>query len=78
MSWIDDPKKREAVNEHGYRITWAHHARGTWHNAWTPAGRHIDAGYNKAKMQAACEAHKVMLERQRLMKAARKASVEVE
>jgi hypothetical protein len=74
MTWTTHPKKPEASNAHGYRITWAHDARGTWHNAWTPSGKHIDASYDKAKMIAACDAHREFLERQRGYKAEKKAS----
>lgn len=77
MSWTNDPKKPEAVNEHGYRITWSHHEHGTWHNAWTPGGKHLDASYDKAKMIAACEAHRELLIKQRAMRAAEKAAKEI-
>jgi hypothetical protein len=76
-SWTADPKKSEAMNEHGYRITWAHNKHGTWFNAWTPTGKHFDAGYDKVKLMAACDSHRAMLARQRAYKAAKKASREV-
>lgn len=77
MTWVADPAKHEAMNEHGYRISWSHNKHGTWFNAWTVHGKHIDASYDKNKMTAACEAHQVMLEKQRAMRAAEKAAVEV-
>lgn len=77
MTWTADPAKHEAVNEHGYRISWAHHKHGTWFNAWTPKGKHIDASYDKDKMQAVCDAHREMLAKQRAIKAAAKAAKEV-
>lgn len=65
------------MNEHGYRITWAKNKFGTWFNAWSPSGKHVDASYDKEKMMNACDAHRVMLEKQRAMRAAEKAAVEV-
>lgn len=77
MTWAADPAKHEAINEHGYRITWAKNKHGTWFNAWSPNGTHVDASYDKDKMLSACEAHRVMLEKQRMMRAAEKAAKEV-
>jgi hypothetical protein len=77
MTWTDVPGKSEIVNEYGYRISWAHNKHGTWFNAWTANGKHIDASYDKDKMTTACEAHQVMLEKQRAMRAAEKAAQEI-
>jgi hypothetical protein len=77
MTWTADPKKHEAVNEHGYKITWAHNKHGTWFNAWTSTGAHIDASYDKDKMMAACDGHRELLKKQRAMRAAKKAAREV-
>lgn len=77
MTWIADPKKREAMNEHGYRIVWATNKHGTWHNAYAPSGAHIDAGYDREIVKAVCEVHRERLIRQRAMAAARRAAREV-
>jgi hypothetical protein len=74
MSWTADPAKHEAMNEHGYVLRWAHNKHGTWFNAYSPNGTHVDASYDKDKMQAACDAHRVMLENQRAMRVAEKAA----
>lgn len=76
--WIRrDPTKREVVNEHGYLIAWAKGPRGVWYNAYSPHGKHIDAGYDKAIVIAMCEMHREKLAKDRAMYAARKRSEEV-
>lgn len=77
MTWTADPVKHEAVNEHGYRISWSHNKHGTWFNAWSVTGKHIDASYDKDKMTKACEEHRLMREKAKAMRDARKASTEV-
>jgi hypothetical protein len=77
MTWAVDPQKHEAMNEHGYVLRWANNKHGTWFNAYSPNGTHVDASYDKNKMQVACEAHRVMLENQKQMWMAKKASTEV-
>lgn len=77
MTWAADPQKHEAMNEHGYRITWASNKHGTWYNAYSPNGTHVDAGYNKETVKAMCEIHHERLVKQRAMRAAEKASIEV-
>jgi hypothetical protein len=77
MTWVADPKKREAINEHGYKITWAHNKHGTWFNAYSPNGTHVDAGYDKEVVTAMCEIHRERLQKQRAMRAAEKASQEI-
>jgi hypothetical protein len=77
MTWVADPKKREAINEHGYKISWADNKHGTWFNAWSPFGTHVDAGYDKEIVKAMCDIHRERLEKQRAMYAAKKAAKEV-
>lgn len=78
MTWTADPQKHEAMNEHGYRVTWATIPnRGTWYNAWSPSGAHVDAGYDKEIVKAMCEKHRDEVLRKRAMRAAKKASKEV-
>lgn len=77
MTWGADPKKHEATNEHGYRITWAHNKHGTWFNAYSPGGTHIHAGYDKEAVTAMCEIHRERLHKQRAMRAAEKDSKEI-
>lgn len=77
MTWTADPKKREAINEHGYKITWASNKYGTWFNALSPNGAHIDAGYDKEIVKARCDAHWGELQRAKAMRAAYRAAVEV-
>jgi hypothetical protein len=60
MTWVTDPAKHEAINEHGYRLSWAHNKHGTWFNGWSCDGKHLACGYDdsgKAMCEAACEAH---------------------
>lgn len=77
MTWTADPKRHEAINEHGYRITWASSKHGTWYNAYSSSGTHIDAGYDREIVKAMCEVHRERLEKQRAMRAAEKAAAEV-
>lgn len=78
MTWDQrDPTKREVVNEHGYLIAWAKGPRGVYYNAYSPHGKHIDSGYDKATVIALCEAHREKLAKDRAMYAARKQAVEV-
>lgn len=77
MTWTEDTKLREAVNEHGYKVTWAGNKHGLWYNAFTPNGKHIFGGYKRDKAEVECEAHRQMLEEQRAMSAAKRASIEV-
>lgn len=57
MTWVADPAKREAMNEHGYRITWAKNKFGTWFNTYDRDGKHLEASYDREKCTAACESH---------------------
>lgn len=63
MKWRADPKRREAMTEEGYLITWADNTHGTYFNAWGPASgqrqhrKHLESGYDKEKCKAACETH---------------------
>jgi hypothetical protein len=57
MTWVADPKKHEAINEHGYRISWAQNKFGTWFNAWDRNGKHLEASYDREKCKVACEKH---------------------
>lgn len=77
MNWTENHKLREAVNEHGYKVTWASNKHGLWFNAFTPTGKHISGGYKRDKVEAECEAHHLKLEVQRAMSAAKRASTEV-
>ena len=75
--WTMDPVRNSARNEHGYKIIWAENKHGTWYNAFSPMGRHIDAGYDKEIVKAMCEMHREKLAKQREMYQARKRSEEV-
>lgn len=77
MTWTVNPLLSEAVNEQGYRITWAHNKHGTWHNAYAPSGSHVEAGYDLEKVKAQCVKHYDEVLRKRAMRAAKKASTEV-
>lgn len=77
MTWTADPKKHEAMNEHGYRITWASNKHGVWYNAYSPFGTHVDAGYDREIVEAMCDKHRERIANQRQMRAAEKAAVEV-
>ena len=77
MTWTADPKKREARDEHGYRITWADNKHGTWYNGWSPTGTHVNGGYDKEVVKFRCDEHRERLEKQRAMRAAEKVAVEV-
>jgi hypothetical protein len=77
MTWVADRVKHEAMNEHGYRITWAENKRGTWFNAYSPLGTHVDGGYDKEIVKAMCDVHRERLEKQRAMRAAEKAAQEI-
>lgn len=77
MSWTANHEKHEARNEHGYRIVWAEGPRGTWFNGYSPAGKHIDAGYDKEIVKAMCDKHRENLAKDRAMYAAHKAASEV-
>lgn len=77
MTWTADPKKHEATDEHGYKITWAENKHGTWFNAFSPLGTSVGGGYSKDKVKAECEIHRKKLADQRAMHAARKAAREV-
>jgi hypothetical protein len=77
MSWTVNEMLSEAVNEHGYRITWAHNKHGTWHNAYAPSGAHVEAGYDRAKVEAQCVKHYDEVLRKRAMRAAKKQAKEV-
>lgn len=57
MNWSADPKRQEAMSSCGYRITWAENKHGTWFNGYSPAGRCIEASYDKEKVKAACVEH---------------------
>lgn len=57
MTWAADPAKHEAVNEHGYRITWAKNKHGTWFNAYDRNGKHLEASYDREKCVTACDSH---------------------
>jgi len=72
MTWTVDPQKREARDEHGYRITWADNKHGTWYNAYSPQGKHIDAGYDKEIVKAMCEVHREKLAKDRAAYRAKK------
>jgi hypothetical protein len=77
MTWTADSKKREARNDHGYKITWSDNKFGTWFNGYSPGGTSISAGYDKEKVKAECEAHRDRLGKQRAMYAAAQAAIEV-
>lgn len=77
MTWTSDLRKCESVNEHGYRVTWASNKHGTWYNAYAPSGAHVEAGYDRAKVEAQCVKHYGEVVRKRAMRAARKRSEEV-
>lgn len=77
MTWTADPQKHEAMNELGYRITWASNKHGTWYNAYAPSGAHVDAGYDKDIVKAMCTKHHDEVLRKRRMRAAKKASKEI-
>lgn len=77
MTWTADPSKHEAMNEHGYRITWADNKHGTWFNGFSPYGTSIAGAYRRDKVEAECEAHRQRLIAQRQMRAAESAATEV-
>lgn len=77
MTWTENTKLREAVNEHGYKVTWASNKHGLWYNAFTPGGKHVIGGYKREKVEAECEAHRQRLIAQRQMRAAESAATEV-
>jgi hypothetical protein len=77
MTWSADPNKHEAMNEHGYRITWAANKHGTWFNGWSPHGTSVSGSYSKDKVKTECEAHHRTLEAQQAMRMAEKAATEV-
>lgn len=77
MTWTADPKKHEAMNEHGYKIVWADNKRGTWYNAYAPSGAHVDSGYDKEIVKAMCEKHRDGVMKKRSMRAAEKAAKEL-
>lgn len=56
--WAVDNKAREAMDPHGYRITWAKlPTHGKMHfNAWSPSGAHIGAGFDREILKAVCGA----------------------
>lgn len=77
MTWTADPAKREATNEHGYKITWAYGPNGrAYYNAYSPQGKHIDSGFDKEIVKAMCEMHREKLAKQRAMYQAKKHSKE--
>lgn len=77
MTWTSDLRKCESVNEHGYRVTWASNKHGTWYNAYAPSGAHIEAGYDRDKVERQCKKHYAEVLRKRAMYAAKKAAKEV-
>lgn len=77
MTWTSDLRKCESVNEHGYRITWASNKHGTWYNGYAPSGAHVEAGYDRGKVEALCVKHYGEVLKKRATPAARKASKEV-
>lgn len=77
MTWTADPEKREAVDEHGYKVTWAKLKDRLWYNGFTPRGKHIRGGYEREQIEAECDQHRLMLVLQRGSIAARRASKEV-
>lgn len=72
MTWTADPGKTEARNEHGYKLTWAHNQHGTWFNAWSPRGQHVDSGHDQEIVKAMCEMHREKLEKARAVYHAKK------
>lgn len=77
MTWAVNPLLHEAVNEHGYRIVWAENKHGTWYNAYSPKGTHIEAGYNRDVVKLMCDKHWEKQQKSRAMRSARKAATEV-
>jgi hypothetical protein len=77
MTWTADPKNREAINEYGYKVTWAKLKGSLWFNGFTPNGKHVAGGYDRVKIEAECDLHRQMLALQRGTTAARRASREV-
>lgn len=77
MTWTVNALLHEAMNEQGYRITWADNRHGTWYNAYAPSGAHVDAGYDQAIVKAMCVKHHDEVLRKRRMRASKKASKEI-
>lgn len=59
MNWRQVSKSL-ALSDCGYEIRMALHvgAKKIFYNAWSPDGRHVSAGFNKAEVKAACERDK--------------------
>jgi hypothetical protein len=58
MNWFADPKKQQAMSDKGYVIKWVDNAvRGTFFNAYTPSGKHIEGSHDKEKCKTRCEEH---------------------
>jgi hypothetical protein len=66
MKWTVDAKRKEAMTDEGYLITWAENGMGTYFNGYAPVNetphaprtrKHIEASYDKEKVKAALEAH---------------------
>lgn len=57
MNWFADRKKQQAMSGKGYVIKWVNSKHGSFFNAWTPDGKHIEGSYDKEKCKAACEEH---------------------
>lgn len=59
MTWTVCPKRKEAMDDHGYRITWTRDPWGVLHfNAWSPDGAHVDAGRDRDILEAMCSVHR--------------------
>jgi hypothetical protein len=72
-TWAAEPAKREATNEHGYKITWADGPNGrAYYNAYSPQGKHIDSGFDKEIVKAMCEVHREKLAKDRAAYRAKK------
>ncbi len=63
--WVVDKNRKEAMNEHGYRITWARLHGKLWLNAWSPFGTHIGAGFDRDILTALCTVHHERIQAQR-------------
>lgn len=67
MTWTVCNVRKEAMDDHGYRITWARDPWGELHfNAWSPSGAHVDSGRDQEILKAMCTVHREKTEKRRV------------
>jgi hypothetical protein len=67
MTWTVCNKRCEAMDDHGYRITWARDPWGKpYFNAFSPSGKHIDSGRDREVLKAQCTIHREKTEQRRI------------